>query len=317
MSKQILFRYCKLSRAAELLSVHVSDLINLAVMGDIDCLIRLTNAPAKFYLWNEKLQLIKTMGNYFYFGGNSETYTSKLLGINSLSNFSYVKDVCKISKRDKHSACDFHNNDKQEEYRVELDINANGLWVLPSYIIENIESKKEAHCGNTFYLHGDYIFRPDSYINIYPEDECKIYESDLYITCEDLFKIMDGDFDKTAIKNETLLKPSNSTIDSIEKEANNQSKQNTIHQTQIKAMESRVKIHNAINRLLINHPSNPNSDDDRYRNKNNIIIKGRVAKLIINHEATLFEEGVSPIKDDKLLRSIVSDYLDEMGWKRR
>lgn len=318
MEKQILFRYCKLSRAAELLSVEVSDLINLAVMGDIDCLIKIDDVIAKYYLWNERQQLIGTIRRFFYWGGGND-YISSVLKIDSLSRFRYVSDVCKSLESNKDPYYYLRKKEEPKRYGLELDINASGLWVLPIDIVDKIESEKETTVINLeLYLHHDVFFRTESFIRLWVDGEKKIKEDDLYITCEDVIKIMSGNFDRKTTNNDALTRSGNSKeIDSIEKEAKNLSEEASIHQSQKKAIENRAEIHKAINKLLALYPSKDESDDDRYRNRNDVIIKSRIAKLVLNHEATLFEGGVSPIKDHKLLISIISDYLDELGWKRR
>lgn len=316
MGKQILFRYCKLSRAAELLSVRESDLINLAVMGDIDCLIKLDWEFARYYLWHERHELVGSIGSFLSFGGDD--YITTILRINSLSRLNYVSGVCKAldSNRDPYR---YLLKGGAIRAGLELDVKASGLWILPPYIVDDIESGKEVELnGLELYLQNDFFYKEESFIQVISDSEKIIRDSDLYITSEDVIKIMSGNFDKKITNNDNLIRSGNlKEIDSIEKEARNLSKDKLIHQSQKKAIENRADIHRAINKLLALYPSKDESDDDRYRNRNDVIIKSRIAKLVLNHEATLFEGGVSPIKDHKLLISIISDYLDELGWKRR
>ncbi|MGG4607412.1 hypothetical protein [Providencia sp. Me31A] len=317
MEKQILFRYCKLSRAAELLSLQVSDLINLAVMKDINCLIKLNSVIAKYYLWHESEELVNAMGSVYYWGGNTDDIFPKLK-ICSLSRFGFVKDVCTPLNSKQYPFYWLCEEDDSEKYGLGLDITASGLWVLPSYTVDEIESNAESLLPTRLFLHNDFFSPEQSFIEPWLPVEMKVSASDLYITCEDVIRIMNGEFNKSMTESGHISQSEYlEATEFIQKNSEHLSKELEIHQSKKKAIKNRAQIKKAIDKLLVLYPSNNDSDDDRYRNKNNIIIKGRVAKLIINHEAILFDEGASPIKDDKLLRSIVSDCLDEMGWKRR
>ncbi|MEY0254999.1 hypothetical protein AB7X32_14620 [Morganella morganii] len=196
MEKQILFRYCKLKRAAEMLSVHASDLINLAVMGDIDCLVKLDGAIAKYYLWSEHKKLIDTMESLYQFGLWSYEIHSRL-EINTLSLFRCVRGVCKPLNTTRDPFYYYYKGKGVERYGLELDINASGLWVLSDSVINELENRGEATVSSTlFYIHNDIFNHSESFIEPYLDEKIKVCLDDLYITSEDLIRIINGEFDK-------------------------------------------------------------------------------------------------------------------------
>lgn len=91
-------------------------------------------------------------------------------------------------------------------------------------------------------------------------------------------------------------------------------KEKNMHPTQKKALEDRMEIRKAINKLLAIYPSNPKDEDTCYRTKNGKLIKAKIADVLNNHQATLFDSGKLPLRDHDTLLDAIGEYLKELGW---
>ncbi len=312
--------YCPLTRAAELLNVKIEDLLHFAEIGFIELCVKMDGFEAG---------LFSPMGyrDPASWEDFCENNVNVLLGFevatkeNGLSLFSpkYTPPV------------NFHNGKIAEKYFYEHNdtpglrhpiIFLFGLWALTGmgdrHIFYKLSINGSINLNPLSFMlkEADYIPNPDSddFYYAHPLREHLYGNSGLVkeriktivtLTCED-FYITRTQIDKIY---SNIGKP----ISNLKNK--NNSFEDKEHYTKIRARENRFKIHQAITKLLILHPHNPNDDSSNYRAADGRIIIAKVTRCLDYHAANLFDDKELPIKDESRLRAIISDYLENLGAK--
>ncbi|PHM23366.1 hypothetical protein [Xenorhabdus ehlersii] len=313
--------YCDLIRASELLGCKINDLLHFAEEWKIQLCIKLNHYEAALFT-PFKYSNIKDWESFCVESYHIFTTRAPETRTGSVSRF-IPKFRITTDQNTGEPINESHYEYKEYEELKHPIVYLSGLWVIfgcfSKDIFGELKTKGcvELSALDFFLAEADYecLSDNDDTYTVAPltshlyenmgliEDRVKpivtLTPVDLYIT-------------KTQINR--LHESIGGEITRLKAPENEQPQKTDTHHTKIKARENRLKIHKAIIRLFALYPHNQHDENTSYRSTDGRLIVARIAKCLDYHAATLFDDSELPIKDDLTLRTIISDYLKDMGW---
>lgn len=309
--------YCSIERAAELLQCKINDLLHFAETGSIEICIKLQQykasifSPMKYrskdewenFCENEMPELMNfgmTLRKY----GVSRITPSFSIQIDDIKpNYLYEYENFEFLRKPQVFLsglwCLIGTSDKN----IYSDLASKGYITLNplNFTLKEADFPFEPMKDETFFASSidEHLYDNNLLIKERVKPIVRLTVNDLYITKTQINKI------HSSIGQELA------SVSGIDEKRHYEQKE---HHTQIKARENRMKINKAITLLLALYPHNPD-DSTSYRTSDGRLIISRIGKCLDYHAGTLFDDTELPVKDDSRLRAIISEYLDNLGYR--